>query len=57
MERIESLEPSARTLMVTHPIRALLGRAVEGSFVNEIRTFELDDAWGVAWKFAQKPAK
>lgn len=43
--------------MVTHPIRALLGRAVEGSFVNEIRTFELDDAWGVAWKFAQKPAK
>ncbi len=40
-ERIESLEPAARTLIVTHRMRALLGRAAEASIVNEIRRFEL----------------
>ena len=40
-ERIESLEPAARTLIVTHRMRALLGRAAESSIVNEIRRFEL----------------
>ncbi|HXQ26271.1 MAG TPA: NAD(P)/FAD-dependent oxidoreductase [Candidatus Acidoferrales bacterium] len=40
-ERIETLEPAARTLIVTHRMRELLGRAAEGSIVNEIRRFEL----------------
>ena len=40
-ERIESLEPAARTLIVTHRMRGLLGRAAESSIVNEIRRFEL----------------
>jgi flavin-dependent dehydrogenase len=40
-ERIESLEPEARTLIVTDRMRALLGRVAEGSIVNEIRRFEL----------------
>jgi len=40
-ERIESLEPAARTLIVTHRMRALLGHAAESSIVNEIRRFEL----------------
>jgi flavin-dependent dehydrogenase len=40
-ERIEALEPAARTLIVTHRIRAMLGRAAESSIVNEIRRFEL----------------
>ena len=40
-ERIERLEPEARTLIVTHRMRGLLGRAAEGSVVNEIRRFEL----------------
>lgn len=40
-ERIEALEPAARTLIVTHRIRGMLGRAVESSIVNEIRRFEL----------------
>ncbi|MBZ5695178.1 MAG: NAD(P)/FAD-dependent oxidoreductase [Acidobacteriia bacterium] len=40
-ERIETLEPEARTLIVTHRMRELLGRAAEGSIVNEIRRFEL----------------
>jgi digeranylgeranylglycerophospholipid reductase len=40
-ERIETLEPAARTLIVTHRMRNLLGRAAEGSIVNEIRRFEL----------------
>ena len=40
-ERIESLEPEARTLIVTHQMRSLLGRAAESSVVNEIRRFEL----------------
>ena len=41
IERIESLEPEARTLIVTDRMRALLGRAAEGSIINEIRRFEL----------------
>jgi flavin-dependent dehydrogenase len=41
LERAETLEPEARTLIVTHRMRTLLGRAAEGSIVNEIRRFEL----------------
>jgi flavin-dependent dehydrogenase len=41
IERIETLEPAARTLIVTHRIRALLGSAAESSIVNKIRRFEL----------------
>ncbi len=41
IERVETLEPEARTLIVTDRMRALLGRAAEGSIVNEIRRFEL----------------
>jgi len=40
-ERIETLEPAARTLIVTHRIKGLLGRAADRSIVNEIRRFEL----------------
>lgn len=40
-ERIESLEPEARTLIVTQRMRTLLGPAAEKSIVNEIRRFEL----------------
>jgi flavin-dependent dehydrogenase len=40
-ERIETLEPAPRTLIVTHRMRGLLGRAGERSVVNEIRRFEL----------------
>jgi flavin-dependent dehydrogenase len=40
-ERIETLEPAARTLIVTEKMRGLLGAAAEGSIVNEIRRFEL----------------
>lgn len=40
-ERIETLEPAARTLIVTQRMRALLGPAAEKSIVNEIRRFEL----------------
>jgi digeranylgeranylglycerophospholipid reductase len=40
-ERIETLEPAARTLIVTHRMRSLLGHAAERSVVNEIRRFEL----------------
>jgi flavin-dependent dehydrogenase len=40
-ERIETLEPEERTLIVTNRMRALLGRAAEKSVVNEIRRFEL----------------
>jgi flavin-dependent dehydrogenase len=40
-ERVETLEPAARTLIVTHRMRGLLGRAAESSIVNEIRRFEL----------------
>jgi flavin-dependent dehydrogenase len=41
LERIEALEPPARTLIVTHRMLSLLGRAAEGSVLNEIRRFEL----------------
>lgn len=40
-ERIETLEPAERTLIVTHRMRSLLGAAAERSIVNEIRRFEL----------------
>jgi flavin-dependent dehydrogenase len=40
-ERIETLEPGARTLIVTQRMRGFLGRAAESSVVNEIRRFEL----------------
>ena len=40
-ERIEALEPEARTLIVTHRMRSLLGPFAESSVVNEIRRFEL----------------
>jgi flavin-dependent dehydrogenase len=41
MERIETLEPEMRTLIVTHRMRTLLGGAAEKSIVNEIRRFEI----------------
>jgi flavin-dependent dehydrogenase len=41
MERIETLEPEMRTLIVTHRMRSLLGKAAEKSVVNEIRRFEI----------------
>jgi flavin-dependent dehydrogenase len=40
-ERIETLEPEERTLIVTNRMQALLGRAAQKSVVNEIRRFEL----------------
>lgn len=40
-ERIGTLEPAARTLIVTHRMRDLLGRAGEKAIVNEIHNFEL----------------
>jgi flavin-dependent dehydrogenase len=40
-ERIEALEPAARTLIVTDRMRGLLGAPAERSIVNEIRRFEL----------------
>jgi digeranylgeranylglycerophospholipid reductase len=40
-EHAETLEPSARTLIVTQRMRSVLGRAAEGCIVNEIRRFEL----------------
>jgi flavin-dependent dehydrogenase len=40
-ERIESLEPAERTLIVTSHMRSLLGRAAESCVLNEIRRFEL----------------
>jgi digeranylgeranylglycerophospholipid reductase len=40
-ERAETLEPAARTLIVTHKMRGLLGAAAHGSIVNEIRRFEI----------------
>ena len=41
LERAETLEPEARTLIVTRRMRSLLGDAAESSIVNEIRRFEL----------------
>jgi flavin-dependent dehydrogenase len=40
-ERIETLDPAERTLIVTSHMRTLLGRAAEGCILNEIRRFEL----------------
>ena len=40
-ERIEELDPEARTLIVTSRLRRLLGPIAETSVVNEIRKFEL----------------
>jgi flavin-dependent dehydrogenase len=40
-ERIETLEPEERTLIVTNRMRDLLGPAAQKSVVNEIRHFEL----------------
>jgi flavin-dependent dehydrogenase len=40
-ERIETMEPGERTLIVTDRMRALLGLAAQKSVVNEIRHFEL----------------
>jgi flavin-dependent dehydrogenase len=40
-ERIETLDPAERTLIVTSHMRSLLGRAAEGCILNEIRRFEL----------------
>lgn len=40
-ERVETLEPAERTLIVTDRMRSILGRAAEGSILNEIRRFEL----------------
>jgi digeranylgeranylglycerophospholipid reductase len=40
-ERSETLEPEARTLIVTGRMRHLLGPVAENSVVNEIRRFEL----------------
>jgi len=40
-ERDETLEPSERTLIVTHRMRSILGRAAESSVLNEIHRFEL----------------
>jgi flavin-dependent dehydrogenase len=40
-ERNETLDPIARTLIVTHRMRHLLGAAGEASIVNEIRRFEI----------------
>jgi len=41
MERAETLEPEARTLIVTDRMRSLLGAAADCGVVNEIRRFEL----------------
>lgn len=41
LESLETLEPAARTLIVTHRMRDILGAAAERSVVNEIRRFEL----------------
>jgi flavin-dependent dehydrogenase len=40
-ERIETLQPAARTLIVTHRMRELLGPAAQRSIINEVRRFEL----------------
>lgn len=41
LERAENLEPAARTLIVTHRMRELLGASANGCVRNEIRKFEL----------------
>lgn len=41
LEGLGALEPAARTLIVTHRLRGMLGQAANGCVVNEIRRFEL----------------
>lgn len=41
LERAENLEPAARTLIVTHHMRNILGEAAGACVVNEVRKFEL----------------
>ena len=41
LEAAETLEPPARTLIVTPHMRSLLGASAERSVVNEIRRFEI----------------
>lgn len=41
LERTDGLSPDARTLIVTHRMREILGPAADASVVNEIRRFEL----------------
>jgi len=41
LEGLGALEPAARTLIVTHRLRDMLGGATDGCVVNEIRRFEL----------------
>lgn len=41
LESLDTLEPAARTLIVTHRMRELLGAAAGRCIVNEIRRFEL----------------
>ncbi|MGH9703933.1 MAG: FAD-dependent monooxygenase [Candidatus Acidiferrales bacterium] len=41
LERAENLEPAARTLIVTHHMRSILGEAAGACVVNEVRKFEL----------------
>jgi flavin-dependent dehydrogenase len=41
LEGLGTLEPAARTLIVTHRMRELLAGAADGSVINEIRRFEL----------------
>ena len=55
LEQAESLDPAARTLIVTDRMRGLLGPAAEGSVVNEIRQFELFTDGRAANVSLQKP--
>src|SRR5450755_731606 len=41
LERSETLNPEARTLIVTSRMRGLLGEMADGCTVNQIRRFEL----------------
>jgi flavin-dependent dehydrogenase len=41
LEGLSTFDPAARTLIVTHRMRELLGAAAESSVLNEIRRFEL----------------
>lgn len=54
-ERTESLDHSARTLIVTHRMRQLLGAAAESCILNEIRRFEIFTDGRVAQVSLQEP--
>jgi flavin-dependent dehydrogenase len=41
LEGLDTIEPAERTLIVTHRMRDLLGRAADASMLNEIRRFEI----------------